>query len=94
MVTARIRLSRPAPALMSSNCSQPTAFCCTLLSPIANRRIDSYGGILANRMRYPLEVAAATRKGRRLTRAYPARHGIMPSLRPITNNLGPRDKQK
>jgi 2,4-dienoyl-CoA reductase-like NADH-dependent reductase (Old Yellow Enzyme family) len=33
----------------------------SFLSPIANRRIDSYGGSLANRMRYPLEVAAATR---------------------------------
>src|SRR3954467_14293545 len=32
------------------------------LSPIANRRTDSYGGSLANRMRYPLEVAAAIRE--------------------------------
>lgn len=31
------------------------------LSPIANRRSDSYGGTLANRMRFPLEVAAAVR---------------------------------
>jgi len=34
----------------------------SFLSPIANRRTDSYGGSLANRMRYPLEVAAATRE--------------------------------
>ena len=34
----------------------------SFLSPIANRRTDSYGGGLANRMRYPLEVAAATRE--------------------------------
>jgi hypothetical protein len=27
----------------------------SFLSPIANRRIDPYGGSLANRMRYPLE---------------------------------------
>jgi 2,4-dienoyl-CoA reductase-like NADH-dependent reductase (Old Yellow Enzyme family) len=48
-------------ALISSNCSLHTAFCCTgFLSPIANRRSDSYGGSLANRMRYLLEVAAAT----------------------------------
>ena len=32
------------------------------LSPIANRRTDSYGGSLASRMRYLLEVAAAIRE--------------------------------
>jgi 2,4-dienoyl-CoA reductase-like NADH-dependent reductase (Old Yellow Enzyme family) len=31
------------------------------LSPIANRREDAYGGSLANRMRFPLEVFAAVR---------------------------------
>ncbi len=31
------------------------------LSPVANRRDDRYGGSLANRMRYPLEVLAAMR---------------------------------
>ena len=31
------------------------------LSPVANRRSDQYGGSLANRMRFPLEVAAAVR---------------------------------
>lgn len=34
----------------------------SFLSPIANRRTDSYGGSLASRMRYPLEVAAAIRE--------------------------------
>jgi 2,4-dienoyl-CoA reductase-like NADH-dependent reductase (Old Yellow Enzyme family) len=34
----------------------------SFLSPIANRRTDAYGGNLANRMRYPLEVAAAIRE--------------------------------
>src|SRR3954454_18745660 len=34
----------------------------SFLSPITNRRIDRYGGSLANRMRYPLEVAAAIRE--------------------------------
>jgi NADPH2 dehydrogenase len=34
----------------------------SFLSPIANRRTDSYGGSLANRIRYPLEVAAALRE--------------------------------
>ena len=33
----------------------------SFLSPVANRRIDAYGGSLANCMRYALEVAAATR---------------------------------
>jgi 2,4-dienoyl-CoA reductase-like NADH-dependent reductase (Old Yellow Enzyme family) len=31
------------------------------LSPLANQRKDEYGGSLENRMRYPLEVFAATR---------------------------------
>jgi len=31
------------------------------LSPIANRREDEYGGSLANRMRFPLQVARAVR---------------------------------
>ncbi len=31
------------------------------LSPIANRRTDGYGGSLANRLRYPLEVFEAVR---------------------------------
>ncbi|MGH7092524.1 MAG: NADH:flavin oxidoreductase/NADH oxidase [Stellaceae bacterium] len=33
----------------------------SFLSPISNRRSDSYGGSLANRMRFPLAVAAAMR---------------------------------
>lgn len=32
------------------------------LSPVANRRDDAYGGSLENRMRFPLEVAAALRE--------------------------------
>jgi 2,4-dienoyl-CoA reductase-like NADH-dependent reductase (Old Yellow Enzyme family) len=31
------------------------------LSPVANKRTDSYGGSLENRMRFPLEVAARLR---------------------------------
>ena len=34
----------------------------SFLSPIADRRINCYGGSLANRMRYPPEVAAAIRE--------------------------------
>jgi anthraniloyl-CoA monooxygenase len=33
----------------------------SFLSPLANHRGDDYGGSLENRMRYPLEVAAAVR---------------------------------
>jgi NADPH2 dehydrogenase len=33
----------------------------SFFSPIANRRRDSYGGSLDNRMRFPLEVSAAAR---------------------------------
>jgi len=32
------------------------------LSPLANQRTDAYGGILANRMRFPLEVFEAVRE--------------------------------
>jgi 2,4-dienoyl-CoA reductase-like NADH-dependent reductase (Old Yellow Enzyme family) len=31
------------------------------LSPLSNRRADAWGGTLANRLRYPLDVAAAVR---------------------------------
>lgn len=34
----------------------------SFISPLSNRRDDVYGGSLANRMRYPLEVFAAMRK--------------------------------
>ena len=46
-----------------SNCWACTAFCCTASSPRSptDERIR-YGGSLANRMRYPLEVAAAIRE--------------------------------
>jgi anthraniloyl-CoA monooxygenase len=33
----------------------------SFLSPLTNRRTDAYGGSLANRMRFPLEVVAAVR---------------------------------
>src|SRR5262249_57799054 len=33
----------------------------SFLSPLSNRRDDEYGGSLANRMRFPLEVFAAVR---------------------------------
>src|SRR4051794_4097136 len=34
----------------------------TFLSPVANRLTDGYGGSLENRMRFPLEIAAAVRR--------------------------------
>ena len=34
----------------------------SFLSPLSNRRTDSYGGSLENRLRFPLEVVAAVRK--------------------------------
>ena len=33
----------------------------SFISPLTNRRDDDYGGVLANRLRYPLEVFAAVR---------------------------------
>jgi 2,4-dienoyl-CoA reductase-like NADH-dependent reductase (Old Yellow Enzyme family) len=35
---------------------------CQFLSPLTNRRTDGYGGSVANRSRFPLEVAAAIRE--------------------------------
>jgi 2,4-dienoyl-CoA reductase-like NADH-dependent reductase (Old Yellow Enzyme family) len=40
------------------------------LSPLSNRREDEYGGSLANRMRFPLEIFSALRE------AWPARKAI------------------
>ncbi len=34
----------------------------SFISPLTNRRTDAYGGALANRLRYPLEVFAAVRE--------------------------------
>lgn len=45
----------------------------SFLSPISNRRPDCYGGSLANRMRFPLEVAAAIRQAWPRTKALGAR---------------------
>jgi 2,4-dienoyl-CoA reductase-like NADH-dependent reductase (Old Yellow Enzyme family) len=57
------RGARTAWVSIWSNCSARTGFLLhSFLSPISNRRSDSYGGTLANRMRYPLEVAAAIRE--------------------------------
>jgi anthraniloyl-CoA monooxygenase len=35
----------------------------SFISPLTNRRADRYGGTLANRMRYPLEIVTAVRAG-------------------------------
>jgi 2,4-dienoyl-CoA reductase-like NADH-dependent reductase (Old Yellow Enzyme family) len=45
----------------------------SFLSPISNRRSDRYGGSLVNRMRFPLEVAAAIREAWPRTKALGAR---------------------
>jgi 2,4-dienoyl-CoA reductase-like NADH-dependent reductase (Old Yellow Enzyme family) len=34
----------------------------SFLSPLSNRRTDSFGGVIENRMRFPLQVAAAVRE--------------------------------
>ncbi len=48
------------------------------LSPLANRRDDEYGGSLANRMRFPLEVFDAVR-------------AVFPAERPVTVRLSGTD---
>ena len=48
------------------------------LSPLANRRNDDYGGSLANRMRFPLEVFDAVR-------------AVFPAERPVTLRVSGTD---
>ena len=60
----------------------------SFVSPISNQRNDEYGGELAARMRFPLEVARAVRavvpKGCRSARASPAVIGSRAGSRPMT----------
>jgi anthraniloyl-CoA monooxygenase len=50
----------------------------SFISPISNRRSDAYGGTLANRLRFPLEVFDAVR-------------GIWPAHKPITVRISATD---
>jgi anthraniloyl-CoA monooxygenase len=50
----------------------------SFLSPLTNRRTDAYGGALANRMRYPLEVFDAVREA-------------WPAARPISVRISATD---
>ncbi|MEJ7630689.1 MAG: bifunctional salicylyl-CoA 5-hydroxylase/oxidoreductase, partial [Nocardioidaceae bacterium] len=50
----------------------------SFISPVTNKRTDEYGGPLANRLRYPLEVFAAMR-------------GVWPSGRPMTVRISATD---
>ncbi len=50
----------------------------SFLSPLTNRRGDEYGGALANRMRYPLEVVEAVRE-------------VWPEDRPLTARIPATD---
>lgn len=50
------------------------------LSPVSNNRTDIYGGSLANRMRYPLEIAALVRD-------------IWPQDRPVFTRISAIDEQ-
>ncbi len=50
----------------------------SFISPISNRRTDEYGGSLANRMRYPLEVLRAIRE-------------VWPAERPISVRISATD---
>ena len=59
---ARDARARRRRASTGSSCTARTAICCRrFISPLTNRRDDEYGGQLANRCRYPLEVFAAIR---------------------------------
>ncbi len=50
----------------------------SFISPLINRRTDAYGGSLSNRMRFPLEVLAATRE-------------VWPADKPITVRISATD---
>lgn len=50
----------------------------TFLSPLTNRRTDAYGGSIANRARFPMEVLAAVRK-------------IWPAERPVSVRISASD---
>ncbi|NNE21593.1 MAG: bifunctional salicylyl-CoA 5-hydroxylase/oxidoreductase [Rhizobiales bacterium] len=50
----------------------------SFISPVTNRRTDEYGGSLANRMRYPLEVFSAVR-------------AVWPDDRPISVRISAHD---
>ena len=50
----------------------------TFLSPLTNQRSDSYGGVLENRMRFPLEVFAAMR-------------AVWPAVRPMSVRISAHD---
>ncbi len=50
----------------------------SFISPLTNRRDDEYGGSLANRLRYPLEVFAAVRE-------------VWPSQRPMSVRISAHD---
>ncbi|WP_226577379.1 oxidoreductase [Acuticoccus sediminis] len=50
----------------------------SFLSPLTNRRADEYGGSIANRLRYPLEVFAAVRE-------------VWPSERPMSVRISASD---
>jgi anthraniloyl-CoA monooxygenase len=52
----------------------------SFLSPVSNRRTDDYGGTLANRLRYPLEVLDAVRAG------WPAGKPLTVRCRPSTGS--------
>ncbi len=53
----------------------------TFLSPLTNKRTDEYGGCLANRMRFPLEIIRAVRD-------------VWPAERPLAVAFSASDHQK
>jgi anthraniloyl-CoA monooxygenase len=59
-VAAAVRGARAGFDLLELHCAHGYLLS-SFLSPLANRRTDAYGGPLANRLRYPLEVFDAVR---------------------------------
>ena len=76
-VAAAIRAARIGFDMLELHCAHGYLLA-SFISPVTNRRADSYGGSLENRLRYPLEVFAALRD-------------VWPSDRPMSVRISASD---
>jgi 2,4-dienoyl-CoA reductase-like NADH-dependent reductase (Old Yellow Enzyme family) len=62
MTSAKPLAAQLRPVLMVLNCTARMVFLSRTSSPWFNQRTDEWGGSLANRMRFPLEVVREVRR--------------------------------